>query len=162
MHIYLNIKGRNQHTLADGTVIDGLVDPADQYELEEQIITDLYNIKDEESGKRIIAWALRRKDAVPMGLGGEYPECGDIIYCMAEGYEHDHDDSMATSLGECDTSAGPIFIAAGPGIKEGCTTKRVIRQVDVAPTIATCMGLRMPHECEGAPAYQVIYQEGVC
>ena len=162
MHIYLNIKGRNQHTLPDGTVIDGLVDPADQYELEEQIITDLYNIKDEESGKRIIAWALRRKDAVPLGLGGEYPECGDIIYCMAEGYEHDHDDSMATSLGECDTSAGPIFIAAGPGIKEGCTTKRVIRQVDVAPTIATCMGLRMPHECEGAPAYQVIDQEGVC
>ena len=43
MHIYLNLKGRNQHEVkdADGnvTVIDGIVDPADQYELEEQIIT---------------------------------------------------------------------------------------------------------------------------
>ncbi len=158
MHIYLNIKGRNQHVVkdADGNeqIIDGIVDPADQYELEEQIITDLYNIKDKESGKRIIAWALRNKDAIALGLGG--PDSGDIIYCMAEGYEHDHDDSMATALGECDTSAGPIFIAAGPGIKKGFYTDRMIRQVDVAPTIATIMGLRTPAQCEGAPIYQII------
>ncbi len=158
MHIYLNLKGRNQHEVkdADGnvTIIDGIVDPADQYELEEQIITDLYNIKDKESGKRIIAWALRNKDAIALGLGG--PDSGDIIYCMAEGYEHDHDDSMATALGECDTSAGPIFLAAGPGIKKGFYTDRMIRQVDVAPTIATIMGMRVPAQCEGAPIYQII------
>ena len=158
MHIYLNIKGRNQHTVkdADGNevIIDGLIDPADQYEWEEKIITDLYNIKDKETGKRIIAWALRNKDANALGLGG--PDSGDIIYCMAEGYEHDHDDSMATALGECDTSAGPIFLAAGPGIKKGVYTDRMIRQVDVAPTIASIMGLRMPAQCEGAPIYQII------
>ncbi len=158
MHIYLNIKGRNQHTVKDAegneVIIDGLIDPADQYEWEEKIITDLYNIKDKETGKRIIAWALRNKDAIALGLGG--PDSGDIIYCMAEGYEHDHDDSMATALGECDTSAGPIFIAAGPGIKKGVYTERMIRQVDVAPTIASIMGLRMPAQCEGAPIYQII------
>jgi len=93
---------------------------------------------------------------VPLGLGGEYPECGDIIYCMAEGYEHDHDDSMATSLGECDTSVSPIFIGAGPGFKEGFYTDRVIRQVDVAPTMATILGVRMPAQCEGAPVYQIL------
>lgn len=150
MHIYLNLIGRTDH---------GIVDPADQYELEEQIITDLYNIKDKESGKRIIAWALRRRDAVPMGLGGEYPECGDIIYCMAEGYEHDHDDGLATALGECDTSVSPIFIAAGPGIKKGFYTDRVIRQVDVTPTMATILGVRMPAQCEGAPVYQILDEE---
>jgi predicted AlkP superfamily phosphohydrolase/phosphomutase len=158
MHIYLNIKGRNQHTVKDAegneVIIDGLIDPADQYEWEEKIITDLYNIKDKETGKRIIAWALRNKDAIALGLGG--PDSGDIIYCMAEGYEHDHDDSMATALGECDTSAGPIFIAAGPGIKKGVYTERMIRQVDVAPTIASIMGMRMPAQCEGAPIYQII------
>ena len=158
MHIYLNSKGRNQHTVkdADGNevIIDGLIDPADQYEWEEKIITDLYNIKDKETGKRIIAWALRNKDAIALGLGG--PDSGDIIYCMAEGYEHDHDDSMATAQGECDTSAGPIFLAAGPGIKKGVYTDRMIRQVDVAPTIASIMGLRMPAQCEGAPIYQII------
>ncbi|MBO5115445.1 MAG: alkaline phosphatase family protein, partial [Peptococcaceae bacterium] len=31
-HLYLNIKGRNKHELPDGTVIDGIVDPADVYE----------------------------------------------------------------------------------------------------------------------------------
>ncbi len=159
MHIYLNLKGRNKHTLPDGTVIDGLVDPANQYQLEEEIMTALYNIKDEESGQRIIAFALRRKDAVLLGLGGEYPQCGDIIYCMAEGYEHDHDDSLSTSEGECDTSAGPIFIAAGVGIKEGFETKRWIRQVDVAPTMAVLLGTRFPHECEGAPVYQIFSEE---
>ena len=34
MMIYLNIKGRNQHKVGD-EIIDGLVDPADKYELEE-------------------------------------------------------------------------------------------------------------------------------
>ena len=158
MHIYVNLKGRDQHPVkdADGNeiIIDGLIDPADKYEFEEQLITDLYNIKDKETGKRIIAWALRNKDAIALGLGG--PDSGDIIYCMAEGYEHDHDDSMATALGECDTSAGPIFLAAGPGIKKGVYTDRMIRQVDVAPTIASIMGMRMPAQCEGAPIYQII------
>ena len=158
MHIYLNIKGRNQHTVkdADGNevIIDGLIDPADQYEWEEKIITDLYNIKDKETGKRIIAWALRNKDAIALGLGG--PDSGDIIYCMAEGYEHDHDDSMPTSLGECDTSAGPIFIGAGPGFKAGFETTRMIEQIDVAPTLAAIMGLRMPADCDGAVIHQII------
>lgn len=155
MHIYVNLKGRNQHQVGD-EIIDGLIDPADQYEFEEQLITDLYNMKDKETGKRIIAWALRRKDAVPLGLGGEYPDCGDVIYCMAEGYEHDHDDSMATALGECDTSAGPIFFGAGPGLKKGFETTRMIAQVDVAPTIAAIMGLRMPADCDGAVIHQII------
>ena len=156
MHIYLNIKGRNQHTLPDGTVIDGIVDPADQYQLEEEIMTALYGHKDPITGQRIVAFALRRKDAVMLGLGAEYPTCGDIIYCMAEGYEHDHDDSMPTSLGECDTSVSPIFFAAGAGLKKGFYTDRMIRQQDVAPTIATLLGLRMPAQCEGAPVYQIL------
>ena len=147
MHIYLNLKGRTDH---------GIVDPEDQYQLEEEIMTALYGHKDPISGQRIIAFALRRKDAVMIGLGAEYPICGDIIYCMAEGYEHDHDDSMPTSLGECDTSVSPIFFAAGAGIKQGIYTERMVRQTDVTPTIATLLGVRMPAQCEGAPVYQIL------
>ena len=91
-----------------------------------------------------------------LGLVAEYPICGDIIYCMAEGYEHDHDDSMPTSLGECDTSVSPIFFVSGAGIKQGIYTERMIRQTDVTPTIATLLGVRMPRECEGAPVYQIL------
>lgn len=48
-----------------------------------------------------------------------------------------------------------VFAAAGPGIKENYATERVIKHVDVVPTIATLLGVRMPNECEGAPVYQI-------
>lgn len=101
-----------------------------------------------------VALALRNKDAVLLGLGG--PECGDIIVFQAEQNLMDHGDSLSTSLGLQHTSVSPIFVAAGRGIKENFKTTRYIREVDVAPTIATLLDVRMPNECEGAPAYQIL------
>ena len=147
-HIYLNLKGREPH---------GIVDPKDRFEVEEDIMTALYGYKDKVSGKRIVSVALRNRDAVLLGQGG--PEAGDICYWMAEGYNFDHADCLSTTLGECDTSVSPIFIAAGKGIKEGFTTERIIRQIDFAPTIAAIGGVRMPRQCEGAPAYQIFTEE---
>lgn len=147
-HIYLNLKGREPH---------GIVDPADRYEVEEQIMTALYGYKDKKTGHRIVSVALRNRDAVLLGQGG--PEAGDICYWMAEGYNFDHADCLSTTLGESDTSVSPIFIAAGTGIKEGFTTDRIIRQVDFAPTVAAISGVRMPQQCEGAPAYQIFTEE---
>ena len=156
-HVYINLKGRNKHTLPDGTVVDGIVDPAEQYELEEEIMTKLYQQVDVKTGHRIVALALRNRDAVLLGQGG--PEAGDIIFWMAEGYNYDHADCISTTLGESDTSISPIFIAAGPGIKEGFTTDRIIRQIDFAPTVAVLGGVRMPANCEGAPVYQILTEE---
>lgn len=147
-HIYLNLKGRYDH---------GIIEPEDQYEWEEEIMTRLYGYKDKKTGKRIIALALRNKDAVLLGLNG--PECGDIIYFNAEGYNYDHGESLGTCYGESDTSICPIFIMAGPGIKEGFETDRVIREVDFAPTVAVLGGVRMPAQCEGAPVYQILTEE---
>ncbi len=147
-YIYLNLKGRYPY---------GIVDPADQYELEDQIISDLYNYRDKKTGKRVVSMALRNKDALVLGMGG--PECGDIIFFMEEGYNIIHADSLSTQNGYADTSVSPIFVAAGPGIKAGFKTNRVIKQIDVAPTIAVLGGVRMPHECEGAPAYQILSEE---
>ena len=65
---------------------------------------------------------------------------------------------IATTYGCHDTSVSPIFIAAGKGLKKGFTTDRIIRQVDVAPTIAVLGGVRMPAQCEGAPVYQIFEQ----
>ncbi|MBO4948481.1 MAG: alkaline phosphatase family protein [Peptococcaceae bacterium] len=156
-NIYLNIKGRDKHVLADGTVVDGIVDPADKWELEEQIITDLYSYKDKKTGHRIVAMALRNKDAVLVGYGG--PECGDICYWIADGYNNDHADGLSTAWGDEETSLSPIFIAAGKGIKEGFVTDRMIRQVDLAPTVSALFNVRMPAQCEGAPVYQIFDQE---
>lgn len=151
-HIYINLKGRNFH---DG--IEGIVDPADQYELEEEIMTKLYQLTDKKTGHRIVSLALRNRDAILLGQGG--PEAGDIIFWMAEGYNYDHADCISTTLGEADTSISPIFIAAGQGIKPGYETDRVIREVDFAPTVAVLGGVRMPKNCEGAPIYQILSED---
>ncbi|MBO5140004.1 MAG: alkaline phosphatase family protein [Peptococcaceae bacterium] len=146
--IFINLKGREPH---------GIVDPADKYELEEQIMTDLYNYKHPDSGKRVIAIAVRNKDAILLGYGG--PTAGDICFWVAEGYNYDHCDSLSTAEGAQGTSSSPIFIAAGKGLKQGYETNRVIRQVDMAPTICVMLGCRFPETCEGAPIYQILAEE---
>lgn len=146
--IYINLKGKYDH---------GIVDPEDQYELEEEIITALYGYKHPETGKRAISVALRNKDAVLLGYGG--PDCGEIVCWTADGYNDDHFDGLATCWGLGNTSLSPIFIAAGPGIKEGFYTDRMIRQVDFVPTMAVICGVRMPAQCEGAPVYQILKED---
>ena len=142
--VTINLKGRYPY---------GIVEAEDKYALEAQIINDLYNYRDPITGQRVVSMALRNKDAIILGLSGE--RCGDIIYFMEEGHNIIHADSLPTQKGYFNTSVSPIFVAAGQGIKKGFTTDRVIRQVDVAPTIAALVGLRMPRECEGAPVYQI-------
>ncbi len=144
-YIWINLKGRNPH---------GIVDPADKYELERQIIDDLYNYRDPETGKRVVSIALRNKDAKILGLNGA--DTGDIVYFLEEGFNRVHGDSLPTFDGLQDTSVSPIFIAAGKGVKSGFVTDRVIRETDVAPTIASILGVRMPAQCEGAPVYQIL------
>ena len=146
--IYINLKGRDPH---------GIVEPEDKYELEEQIITDLYNCRHEKTGKRIFALALHNKDAVLLGLGG--PMGSDIVFVMHESYVEDHGAGLSTAWGYNDTSLSPIFIAAGPGIRQNYRTTRYVREVDLAPTAAVLLGVDMPEQCEGAPAYQILTEK---
>jgi len=147
-YIYINLKDRDKY---------GIVDPKDQYDLEEQIISDLYSYRDASTGKRVVGIALRNKDAVILGTNG--PECGDIFFTIEEGFNRLHGDGLTTSEGYFNTSVSPIFIAAGQGIKNNYITDRVIRQVDITPTIAILLGTRIPAQCEGAPIYQILSSE---
>lgn len=143
-YIWINLKGRDAH---------GIVNPEDKYALEEQIIDDLYRYRDA-NGDRIISLALHNKDAKIIGLDG--PQTGDIIYMNREGFVGVHGQGLSTYKGHYGTSVSPIFLAAGPGIIHDNDVKRTIRQVDLAPTIATLLGIRMPKHCEGAPIYQIL------
>ncbi len=147
-YIYINLKGRDK---------TGIVDPADKYDLEGEIINDIYNYRDPATGKRVVGIAMRNKDGVLLGVNG--PECGDIFFSIDEGFNRLHGDSLSTSEGYFNTSVSPIFVAAGPGIKENFLTERTIRQVDVTPTIAALLGTRFPAQCEGAPVYQILSEE---
>ncbi len=146
-HIYINLKGKYEY---------GIVDLEDKYELERQIIDDLYAYRNVD-GKRIIGLAIRNQEAALLGMNGL--DSGDIIYFLEEGFNRVHGDALSTLKGHADTSVSPIFIAAGKGIKQGFYTDRVIREVDVAPTMAALGGVRMPAQCEGAPAYQIFAEE---
>ncbi len=143
-YIWINLKGRDAH---------GIVDPADKYDLEEQIIDDLYRYRDE-NGDRIIAMAFHNKDAKVIGLDGQYT--GDIVYMNRERHVSEHGQGLSTYRSYYGTTVSPIFIACGAGIIHDDDVKRTIRQVDVAPTIAVLLGLRMPAQCEGAPVYQIL------
>ena len=147
--IFINLKGRDRF---------GIVDPADKYELEEQIITDLYGYKDSITGKRVISMALHKKDANLLGLGGEYT-AGDIIFFVHDDYAVDHGEGLSTATGYNDTTLSPIFVAAGPGIKEGYEMELFPREVDVAPTAAVLLGVRIPAQCEGCPSYSILTEE---
>ena len=147
--IFINLKGRDRH---------GIVDPVDKYELEEQIITDLYGYKDKKTGKRIVALAWHQKDANLLGLGGPHAS-GDIVMFLHDDYAYDHGESLSTAEGYADTSVGPIFVAAGPGIKEGYEMELFPREVDVAPTAAVLLGVRIPAQCEGCPSYSILTEE---
>ena len=72
------------------------------------------------------------------------PKCGDIIYFLEEGFNRLHGDALSTTEGYFGTSVSPIFVAAGPGVKSGYKMERQIREVDLAPTIAAIMGVRLP------------------
>ena len=144
-YIYINLKGRDKY---------GIVEAKDKYDLEEQIISDLYSYRDKATGKRVVGIAMRNKDSVVLGLGGA--ECGDIIFTINEGFNRLHGDGLSTAEGYAQTSVTPVFLAAGEDIKEGKITDRVIRQVDVAPTIAEILDVRKPEQCEGAPVYQIL------
>ncbi|MBO5139993.1 MAG: alkaline phosphatase family protein [Peptococcaceae bacterium] len=144
-HVMINLKSRYP---------DGIVDDTDKYELERKIIDDLYAYRDPHTGKRIISMALRNKDAAVIGMNGD--RCGDIVLFVEEGFNIIHADGLSTGKGYFDTSVSPIFLAAGKGIKSNFTTDRVVRQVDITPTIAVLGGVRMPAQCEGAPLYQIL------
>lgn len=144
-HIWINLKGRNA---------TGIVDPADKYALEADIISDLYNYR--LNGKRTISLCMRNKDAALVGMSG--PDCGDIIYWLEEGFNRIHGDALPTQQGYADTSVSPIFIAAGRGLKSGYKATRAIRQADFAPTVAALLGIPMPADCEGGVVTQILAQ----
>lgn len=100
---------------------------------------------------------MRNKDAEILGLSGD--ECGDILYWLEEGFNRLHGDSLSTFEGMHESSVSPIFIAAGKGIKENFVTERTVRTIDVAPTVATILGVDMPAQCEGAQVYQIFTKE---
>jgi predicted AlkP superfamily phosphohydrolase/phosphomutase len=161
IYIYVNLKGREP---------SGIVSTGKEYEdLTDKIIDLLYEIKDPNTGKRVISVALSNKDADFIGLSGE--RAGDVILALNPPYVFDNrvrisgdlfenlrtglpDGSIhgqqlpSTDWGEYG-SMKSLLIAHGARIKKGQVLGKPVNMVDIAPTIADILEIDPPRNSEG-------------
>jgi hypothetical protein len=78
-HIFVNLKGRDP---------DGIVDPKDYRQTQEQIIEGLLAMRDPDTGERIVAVAIRKEDAGTLGVFQHqgYDRVGDVLFALKPAY----------------------------------------------------------------------------
>ena len=143
-HVYINLKGRDPQ---------GIVEPEDYDKTVEDVIGKLYSYRHPETGKRVVAFCMTRDEMESIGMGGEH--CGDIFVQLQPTYceEHAFTPSGTKFLGY---SMQNLCILSGSGIKKGEYINRVIRAVDIVPTIAYLANSRMPANVEGGVIWQAL------
>ncbi|NQS88433.1 alkaline phosphatase family protein [Patescibacteria group bacterium] len=99
-HIFVNLKGRDP---------DGIVNPEDYQKVQEEIIDALMQMRDPETGERMVSVAIRRKEANTLGIfeGPGFDRIGDVLFALKPGY-----------------MANPFIYPAAVQYKDG--TKRII------------------------------------
>jgi len=163
MQFEVNLKGRNPY---------GIVSAEDYEKVQEEIIDALYSLKDPNTGKRPIAFALKKKDAQIIGYWG--PTTADVICCCNDGFAisplqgqsvgpprdfSEHTVKLPTDRTEISSDLA-TFIMKGPGIREGYERdpERLgyMHLVDVVPTICHLLEFRPPAHSQGAVLWDMI------
>jgi arylsulfatase A-like enzyme len=160
-HLWVNLQGRDE---------GGIVPPGEYESLRAEVLAALRDIRDPETGKHAIAFALPREDGAMVGLWGHY--LGDIVFCYSGGYRWsgpevlrmgeervifpcgggNHGPMIPTYETEATSVLGAL-VMAGPGI--GARTPRArldqlnVCTTDVAPTLAHLLGIEAPAQNEG-------------
>lgn len=135
----------------------GIVPPAEYERTVDQIIAALYDAADPDTGKRMVALALRREDARLVGLGGE--NMADVVFAVAGGIGSPGGGVHAGQIPTARSRSGiqcALLLACGPGIRKGVRITRTVRQHDIAPTISALMGIPAPRHAEGAPIREML------
>ncbi|HOL21408.1 MAG TPA: alkaline phosphatase family protein [bacterium] len=142
-YIYINLKSKYSN---------GIVEDNEYEKIQDEIIKALYDYTDPETGKKPIAFALKKQDARIIGLYGE--RIGDVIYGVYPEVSGEHGRQLTTGEYGIGSMKG-LFIAKGPNIKKGEIVKRTIWLTDIVPTICYLMDIPVPKDCEGAVLYQI-------
>jgi len=142
--IYINLKGREP---------SGTVNPGLEYEnLREQIINQLYRLKDSETGEHVIEKVYRKEEI----YAGPYLDTlPDIVfipkpkYMTFEEYEFAANSIITRAEAVSAThKLNGILLMKGPGIKKGlCLQNAEI--TDIAPTVLHFLGLPIPEDMDG-------------
>jgi predicted AlkP superfamily phosphohydrolase/phosphomutase len=137
LNIFVNVAGRDPQ---------GIVDPADVYETQLEIIDALYAYREPASGHCPFSVVLTKDDARMVNLWGE--RLGDVVYALRPEYDGAHGRQLPTArLGI--GSQRSTFVIAGPGVRAAGDLKHPVRVVDVAPTVCHLIGLPIPSHVEG-------------
>ena len=144
-HVYVNLKGRDP---------DGIVEPGqEEQQVKQEIIHALYDYTDEQTGTKPIKLALTREDARILGLHGD--RIGDVIFALSPEFGEQHGPHLPTAeYGEGELRG--LFLAAGPGIKEGDLMDRTMSLPDIVPTICHLLDWPVPNDVEGSILYQAL------
>jgi len=141
MGISINLKGREA---------EGIVEPGEEYEkLRNYIIRELYNLRDPETGERVIEKALKREEV----YSGPYLNNAPDILVLTKDQEYISDSSPYGDIFSRNTNEihthkmNGIFIAYGPDIKRGQIKGAKI--IDIAPTILHMMDVPVPEDMDG-------------
>lgn len=142
IYVYINLKGRDP---------EGIVDPKDYKEVQQQIIDALLTYVDPATGKRPISMALSKQDARILGLYGAH--VGDVIYAVYPWFSGQHANILpAAEWGVGNLKA--LLTFTGPGIKKNYRLERTCNLIDIVPTICYLMDLPLPSTTEGAVLHQ--------
>jgi predicted AlkP superfamily phosphohydrolase/phosphomutase len=164
-NIWINVKGCQQQ---------GTVEPGREYEaVRDRLIKELRNMRDPETGKRIVRQVFKKEDIYE----GPYLEkAPDILFLQnSDGYSyiqrksdpHKNSNAWIAKLTPEEADQLPsashrlegILIAKGEGIKRGETFAQGANIMDVAPTILYLMGLPIPREMDGKVLERFIRDE---
>jgi hypothetical protein len=149
----------------------GAVQKKDYEKVQEKIIDALHDWKDLKTGKRVVAFALKKKDAPVVGFWG--PTSGDVTFFYNSGFAWfgspkdpsvirakggaNHGPQMPTTFTDYASNMA-FFIMNGPQVRKNfrMTPERgYMRLVDVLPTLCHLSDMDPPRDCEGAVRYRV-------
>ena len=143
-HVFVNLKGREPN---------GIVDPADYEETQRKVVDALHGYVDPATGRHPFVLALARHDAEMLNLWGDL--VGDVVYALHPAFDGAHGKQLPSArLGI--GAQHSLFVMAGSGVRKGVALRRQVRVVDVAPTIAYLLGIRMPANVEGGVIYEAL------
>jgi len=118
-------------------------------ELENEIIEKLENLKDPETGEKVIEKVFRKDEIYQGNLLAKAP---DLLILPRSGYSlvHSVSDNILSKprFKIADHDLYGIFFACGPGIKKGYKIENA-KIYDIAPTILHVFGLPIPNDMDG-------------
>lgn len=175
LEVFVNLQGREPH---------GRVRPEDYTRVQEAIIDALLDWREPVSGRRVVAFALKRQDAEMVGLGGDL--IGDVVFCYASGFGRMEEPHMASTghglvlSGSTGSAAGgsanhgpqpttartrmhsnlSSLLLYGPGIRGGY--RRDVTRLghphleDYVPTLSHLLGIHPPAQSQGSILWDML------